>query len=430
MGHLVIKGLLAGFAAGVVVSFAALNVALPSSRQPTLSQARSALQQTLLGGCAGTVLGLIIASREARRRRLAPWTDWRAFVVRRKQPESVEITSFELAPVDGGPLNRFQPGQFLTLELIIPGQVRPVIRTYSLSDYPLAARAPDHYRLSIKREPPPRGLSVPPGLASNHMHDHVREGTVINVRPPAGRFVLDTSGETPIVLVSNGVGITPMLAMVKAALELNTKRQVWFVHGCRNGQHHAFRSELEALAQKHNNLHLHIVYSQPQDVDHGRYQSQGYVDGMLLQNLIKDEATYYICGSPGFMDSLIDSLTTSGVAAEAIRFESFGTAKPAGGLVSAPADQGLPTRCTVKLSGSGRSITWNSDASDQSLLELAEANGLQPPFSCRAGVCGTCSTRVINGDVVYLTPPTATVEPGSALICIARPASDTLELEL
>ena len=430
MGWPLFQGLVAGLAAGTVASFGALTVLPPAAQGDATARAQTQLQQTSAGAGVGGLAGLLWAAAEQRRRRRAPWQGWRRFVVRRKHVESAEITSFAFCPVDGGPLPRYQAGQFLTLQLQISGQDKPVVRTYSLSDWPGSDAAPDHYRISVKREPAPPGVDVPPGLASTFLHDHVEEGTTLNIRPPAGSFVLDSDGVEPIVLVSNGVGITPMLAMVKAAVVQWPQRPIWFVHGCRNSDYHAFQGDVEELSRAHSNLHVHVAYSRPLPGDDGHYQSEGYVDGPLLQQLIQGPAAYYLCGSPAFMDSLVSALQQAGVAPAAIRFERFSQA-PRVMTEQAPETEAAEavTPCEVQFCLSGRSATWDASAPDQSLLELAESAGLKPAFACRAGVCGTCTTRVRSGSVAYLTEPSATVDAGSALICIARPASPTLELD-
>jgi ferredoxin-NADP reductase len=425
MGFLLLKGLVAGLAAGTIATFAALTLLLPLNQSDSLAQAQTALRQTTSGAGVGGLAGLLWAMAARRRRRRSPWQGWRHFVVQRKHQESTEISSFVLCPVDRGSLPPYRAGQFLTLELHIPGESKPVLRTYSLSDFPVSDRDLDHYRISVKREPSPKGLDVPPGIASNFLHDQVQEGTTLNLRPPAGSFVLDTIGDEPIVLVSNGVGITPMLAMLKAAVVQMPQRQIWFVHGCRNSDYHAFRGDVEELARTHPNVHLHVAYSRPLPGDEGHYQTQGYVDGGLLHRLIQGPAAYYLCGSPAFMDSLVMALQQAGVKPAAIRYERFSQAPRAD---QQRADAPVIS-CEVQFCRSGLKATWDGSNPEQSLLELAETNGLQPASACRSGVCGTCTSRVRSGDVAYLAEPTAEVEPGSALICIARPASTTLELD-
>ncbi|MCP9774847.1 2Fe-2S iron-sulfur cluster-binding protein [Cyanobium sp. WAJ14-Wanaka] len=424
-------------AAGTIATFAALTL-LPADHKAAENgkvspdvQALSGLRQTADGAAVGALAGLLLATAAQGRRRRAPWQGWRQFVVVRKQRESAEITSFELRPVGGGPLPKFLPGQFLTLQLPIPGMAKPVVRTYSLSDFPSEGKAPDHYRISVKREPAPKGLDVAPGLGSNFLHDHGQEGSKLNIRPPAGSFVLDTESTEPVVLVSNGVGITPMLAMVKAALSSGSQRPIWFLHGCRNSEYHSFQTEIADLARSHNNLQVHVAYSRPLPSDGGCYQSQGYIDGALISGLIKGPASYYLCGSPAFMDSLVMALQQAGVGQGAIRFESFSQAPRVSPSTGAGAEGSTApvASSAVRFCRSNTTATWSNNNPEQSLLELAEASGLQPAFACRAGVCGTCITRVKSGSINYLAEPTAEVAPGSALICIARPASETLELE-
>ncbi|MEB3357251.1 MAG: 2Fe-2S iron-sulfur cluster-binding protein [Synechococcales bacterium] len=361
------------------------------------------------------------------------WRDWRNLVVTRKVVESSEITSFYLQPQDGGSLPSFQPGQFLTIKLDIPDQPRPVIRTYSLSDY-------DHttYRLSIKREPAPKGLDVPPGLASNFLHDHVQEGTVLPAKPPNGRFVLDLHSSRPAILLSNGVGITPMMAMARAVVEQGGDRPVWFVHGARDGEAHAFFDEVSALAQRYPHLQVYYRYSRPRPEDAGRYHSEGYVDPAMLTQVIAPDleqrtgakdADYFLCGSPSFMDALLNGLKEQGVPQERVFFESFNNTKPKGMAPPVSANgSGEISAATVTFVTSGKVATWHPD--DGTLLEFAEAQGLEPDYSCRAGICLTCMCRLKEGEVVYETPPTGTPDEGSVLICISKPKTDRVVLEL
>jgi hypothetical protein len=361
------------------------------------------------------------------------WTDWRNFVVVRKVRESAEITSFYLKPQDGKPIPQFKPGQFLTLRLDIPGQPRPVIRTYSLSDY---VEPVDHYRLSIKREPAPRGLDVPPGIASNFMHDQVQEGTVIPAKPPSGKFVLDVPQSRPVVLISNGVGITPMISMAKALARLNPRRHVWFVHGARNGEFHALREEMAAVAQSFPNLHIYYRYSRPRPEDEGTYHSTGYADAEMLEQVIVPEigathestdAEYFLCGSPPFMDSLRQGLSALGVPESQVFFESFSKPKPTARAETTPAATNEPT-AEVTFSCSGKTATWHPG--DGTLLEFAEAQGLSPDYSCRQGICLTCMCRLEEGEVEDTEPPTGTPDEGSVLICISRPKTSRVVLDV
>lgn len=354
------------------------------------------------------------------------WKDWRNFIVVHKVKESEEITSFYLKPQDQGELPQFQPGQFLTLKLDIPGQQKPVIRTYSLSDYPVPVA---YYRLSIKRETAPEELNVMPGIASNYLHDHVGEGSVIAVRPPNGKFVIDVHKSLPVVLISNGVGITPMISMAIACCNLNSNRTIWFVHGTRNGLFHAFRDDILALAQKHPNLHVHFAYSRPQPEDNGFYHSEGYVDSKQIKQLVgSKEAEFFLCGSPSFMQSLQSGLKMWGVPDNRVFYESFN--RIASNSFEQPqiaTGEGI-AQAQVVFAESSRELTWT--ANDGTLLEFAEASEIYPPFSCRSGICGTCMCKILEGEIAYQQAPAAAIEPGSVLICISKPRTSRVVLAL
>lgn len=353
------------------------------------------------------------------------WKDWRNFVVVRKVKESEEITSFYLQPEDQGELPNFQPGQFLTIKLEIPGQSRPVIRTYSLSDY----REPcDYYRLSIKREPMPPGLDVMPGIASNFMHDRIQEGSVILAKPPSGNFVLDVNKTLPAVFISNGVGITPMISMAKAATRLNPGRPVWFIHGARDGRFHAFRDEVRAIAEQNPHLTVHFAYSRPREADTGHYHSTGYVEPDLIQSLVMQEAEYFLCGSPPFMESLRQGLRQAGIPDGRVFFEMFTSANKAVKHLATDSLNSNGGGADVVFARSHTTVSWQPDA--DSILEFAEANGLNPDYSCRQGICGTCQCRLLEGEVDYQKAPISAIAEGSVLICISKPKTATVVLDL
>ncbi len=365
---------------------------------------------------------------------ISVWKEWRRFIVMRKVKESDNITSFYLHPEDNGPISEFVPGQFLTIKLDLPDRTEPVIRTYSLSDY---HQSPIYYRLSIKREAAPPDTDVPPGVASNFMHDRIHEDAIILVKPPAGKFVLDLHSPKPAVLISNGVGITPMISMAKAVAEIDPLRHIWFLHGARDGNAHAFREEVNAIAASNPNLHIIYRYSRPTATDAGNYHDRGYVDAALIQNIVapemqklcgSTEADYFLCGSPSFMDALRTGLREWGVPDRNVLFESFTKAMPK--TVTPVRD--LPTESSntqeIVFSKSGKTLTWNP--ADGTLLDFAEANGLRPEYSCRAGVCGTCMCKIAEGEVEYQESPTASVDPGSVLICISQPKTARIVLDL
>jgi uncharacterized protein len=422
----------------VISLTAAISIGVTKSKDE--SAYRTAVYASLIGAGCGALFGFAAKSQGNPRAatqagqddQLAQtttnitWKDWRNFVVVRKVKESEEITSFYLRPEDQGELPTFQPGQFLTIKLEIPGQPKSVIRTYSLSNY---TQPQEYYRLSIKREPMPPGLDVMPGIASNFMHDHVHEGSVIPAKPPSGKFILDVQKSIPAVLISNGVGITPMISMAKAVTRLHPQRPVWFLHGARDGRFHAFRDEVGAIAAQNPNLTIHYAYSRPRAADAGHHHSVGYIDTALIQSLVMAEAEYFLCGSPPFMESIRTGLKEAGVPESRVFFEMFTKANKAVSDRPLAEVNGDNIEATaIVFAQSHQTLTWQADS--DSLLEFAEANGLNPPYSCRQGICGTCECKILEGEVEYTTSPTATVEDGSVLICISKPKTAKVVLDL
>jgi hypothetical protein len=399
---------------------------------------------SLLATVAGGVLGLAVkgksqptvpsSSNPTKLSDNNTWKDWRNFIVVRKVKESEEITSFYLKPQDNGSIPDYKPGQFLTIKLDIPEQPRPVIRTYSLSDY---SQNSDYYRLSIKRESAPKGLDVPPGVASNFMHDRIQEGSIIPAKPPNGKFFIDVNKPLPAVLISNGVGITPMIAMAKACTQGNSRRNLWFLHGARNGDYHAFCQEVNAIADN-SNLQVHYKYSRPRPEDEGMYHSQGYVDKQLIETSIlpqikqiygSTDAEYFLCGSPSFMDAIREGLSELGVPQERVFLESFSKgASTKSETKNTFSNNGKVDSAEIVFVQSGKTLTWNSG--DGTILEFAENNGINPPYSCRQGICLTCMCAIQEGEVEYTEPTTNEPDEGSVLICISQPKTDKVVLDL
>lgn len=433
--HPFTRSLTAAATVGSAVTLAAA-IALGVTHANDESAYRTAVHSALAGTVGGAILGLLYVDPKNNKRTQPifqaqtaehePWKDWRDFVVVRKVKESEEITSFYLKPEDQRAIPNFQPGQFLTIKLDIPGQKQSTIRTYSLSDY---TEPCEYYRISVKREPMPPGSDFMPGIASNFLHDHIHEGAIIPTKPPGGRFVLDVRRSVPAVLVSNGVGVTPMISMVKAATRANPSRAVWFVHGAKNGRFHAFRNEVIAVAQQNSNLSVHFAYSRPGLEDREHYHHKGYVDTELLQSLVPLEAEYFLCGSPAFMQSLREGLEAAGIPNSRIFFEAF-TKKNVSLLSEIPATslEKTSTAAEVVFAESNQTATWQTG--DGSLLEFAEANHLEPLYSCRQGICGTCTCKLLEGEVEYLQTPVAAVDDGSVLICISRPKTSRVVLGL
>ena len=359
------------------------------------------------------------------------WDGFTEFLVKGRviEDEARSVCSFYLIPTDGQPLPAFKPGQFLTFRLQIEDPVRhelkTVVRCYSLSDRPRS----DYYRVSIKRVPSPVGLpDAPAGLSSNFFHDQVQEGTRLLVKAPAGRFHLMTEEPLPIVLVAGGIGITPMLSILNAVLYSGTSREVWLYYGVRNGAEHIMKEHLELLRKVHPNFHLHVCYSSPAEGDREGidYHHSGRIDLQLLRSTLKlMRYQFYICGPRQMMETLVLALEEWVVATNDIYYESFGPAS----LIKHedPTRQGTTEETaaqafTITFSKSGKSIPWNPGT--ESLLEFAEANGIEVESGCRAGSCGCCQTCLEAGEVNYNQEPDADVDSGHCLLCITTPKSD------
>ena len=358
---------------------------------------------------------------------------FRPFKVARKVIEdgAQSVCSFYLEPADGKPLPSFLPGQFLTFRLEVPapsGASEQIVRCYSLSDAPRA----EHYRVSIKRVPAPKGSDVAPGRSSNYFHDQVEAGATLQVRAPAGHFHIDRD-DAPVVLVAGGIGITPMLSMLNWTLAEQPGREVWLFYGVRNGGEAVMKSHLDALAAAHSNFHLRLCYSDPRPDDQlGRdYQHHGRVDVMLFRReLPLKPYHFYICGPTPMMESLVPALEDWGVPDARIHFEAFGPAsikrRNAPGTVPVAEEHGAEGDVVVTFAKSGKQLHWQPAAG--SLLEFAEANGVAVNSGCRAGGCGSCQTTIQSGEVGYRQAPDYDPEPGTCLLCVCVPKTDvTLE---
>jgi nitric oxide dioxygenase len=248
------------------------------------------------------------------------WTGWRPFTVKQKVAESVEITSFYLYPADGGRVADFLPGQYVSVRLFLPDLNLFQPRQYSLSSAPNG----EYYRISVKKE---AGTQHPNGMISNRLHDFVQEGDIVELAAPAGDFTLETTKQSPVVLVSGGVGQTPLLSMLEHLTMTSSPRQVVWVHGSRNAQVHAFQEQVTQLAARYENVEHHIFY----DILAPGQESANYHAGIVdLQKLnggtLLPEADYYVCGPAPFIRKQVQDLGALGVPREAIHFEEFGPA--------------------------------------------------------------------------------------------------------
>jgi ferredoxin-NADP reductase/MOSC domain-containing protein YiiM len=357
------------------------------------------------------------------------WPGFRPLRVRAIDRESDTITSFRLVPAEGAATPPpARAGQYLTVRVRPDADGPALVRSYSLST--LADEC--GLRISVKRE----------GAVSRFLHDRVRVGDVLDVAAPRGTFVL-RGGERPVVLVSAGVGATPVLAMLHQLVRDgggDGARPVWWVHGARDAASHAFAREAGALLAQLPEAHRLIAYSAASAAaDHGKdYDIAGRLDLTALERAgVPVDADYYLCGPEGFMHAIAAALTARGVAPERVATETFGAiAVRRSGIVEGehraphPPDGVSPgaAAASVTFARSGLSVAWD-DARFTSLLELAEACDVPAPFSCRTGVCHTCTTNLVAGTVDYLTTPLEPPEDGQVLICCSRPAGEiTLDL--
>ena len=360
------------------------------------------------------------------------WEGYREFSVQRREFEdkNQSICSFYLVPLDGKPLPVFNPGQFLTFKLLLEDPLthksKTVVRCYSLSDAP----RPDYYRISVKRVPAPINQpDVPPGLSSSFFHDHIQEGSRILLKAPSGHFHLMENELLPIVLIGGGIGITPMLSILNTVLERGVNTEVWLYYGIRNGDEHIMKAHLQTLASAHDNFHLHICYSAPNESDAEGidYQHNARISLALLRATLKlMRYQFYVCGPKPMMESLVPALGDWGVNSNDIYYESFGPATLKKHRKTAPAIS-AEHPLNITFSQTGKSILW--DPAADSLLEFAEANDIEVESGCRAGSCGSCQTAVKAGEVDYNQEPDADVSPGHCLLCISKPKNDLI-LEL
>ncbi|MDQ7911602.1 pyridoxamine 5'-phosphate oxidase family protein [Pseudomonas sp. 102515] len=344
---------------------------------------------------------------------------WRPLRIARIVQESATIRSFHLEPLDGAALPPYQAGQFLPLRVTPEAGQPSLVRTYTLTSLP----ADGHYRISVKRD----------GLVSRLLHDRLREGDLIEARAPAGDFTLAVSAARPLVFLAAGIGITPLLAMLRQAVHQG-RRPVTLFYGARTQAERAFDRELsELMARAPETLRVIRVLSDPAAALPGvDYDVAGRIDMALLgRHLPFGDYDFYLCGPTAFTQGLYDGLRGFGIEDGRIHAEAFG---PAGRVRSGAATAATvrPAAATkavrVRFAASGQEAQWTPASG--SLLELAEAQGLEPAFSCREGHCGSCRTGLLQGAVTYAKEPAAAVAVDQALLCCARPAAGSVPLEL
>jgi ferredoxin-NADP reductase/MOSC domain-containing protein YiiM len=348
------------------------------------------------------------------------WPGFRQMRVAHIRKESDSVTSFVLVPIDGKPLPVFQAGQFVVLRLLVERGQPPVLRSYSLSDVPGA----DYFRISVKSE-----LN---GIGSSFLRNLAPEGDVLDVSAPRGNFTL-RPGENPVVLLSVGVGATPVMSMLHTLAAEKSQREVWWVYGARNGVEHPFAEESRFLLKQLSRGRSYFVYSKPTTTDRlgADFDASGHIDTALLERIgVSRDSDFYLCGPSSFLVNVRDGLQNWGVLAENVHTELFGVLEsitPGMARVNHTphAPQGPPGfGPSVSFARSGITTTWNPKY--QSLLELAEACDIPVRWSCRTGVCHTCMSGLISGLVTYDPEPLERPAPGNALVCCSKPGADVI----
>ena len=394
---------------------------------PAREQLESSLRVPALSAGWRTSLKALVEGNPGLKASTGPppaWPGFRPMHVTRLERESVNVLSLFLEIPDGASLPAGLPGQFLVLRLRTTPDGPKLLRNYSMSSMPGAGT----YRVSVKHEVN--------GAVSSYLHNYARVGDILEVSAPRGGFTLG-SGDAPVVLLSAGIGATPVLAMLHSLASSGSRREIWWIYGARNRAEHPFAKESRGLLQTLVNSRSHIVYSKPDAGDEPGvdYDSVGHVDTPLLAQLgVNRDADFYLCGPPSFLKQLTEGLKTWGADSTRIHAEVFGQEAPiTPGIartsrppVHAPAGEpGAGPQ--ISFTRSGLTVPWDSRFS--SLLELAEACDVPVQWACRTGVCHTCECALIGGAVQYQPDPLEPPATGNVLICCSTPSGD-IEVDL
>jgi ferredoxin-NADP reductase/MOSC domain-containing protein YiiM/ferredoxin len=388
-------------------------------RIPALSPGWQASFRALLDGQpGGGNAGLINASPPP------AWPGFRRLTVTGIEPESDSVISIRLEDPNGDPLPAARPGQYLTLRIQPDDKQRSVLRNYSLSGPPGAG----YYRITVKREHD--------GTASRYLHSRLAVSDQLDIAAPRGTFILDQT-RAPVLLISAGIGATPLLAMLHALAKEHSDRGIWWLHGARSSHEHSFAAESRALLASLPNVHAHVCYSRPDPNDlQGRdFDDAGRLTASLIAQVeLPTDAEAYVCGPTPFMEEVSACLVAIGLDPSRIHTEPFGPAPSlTPGITSTPAQTPHPpaghpgTGPTIEFARSNLAIPWSDDYA--SLLELAEACDVPVRWSCRTGVCHNCETTLIAGTLEYDPDPVEPPAEGSALICCSQP-HDNVVLDL
>ncbi|MFE0438626.1 3-alpha domain-containing protein [Streptomyces nigra] len=347
------------------------------------------------------------------------WDGFRSLRVSDVVAETDTVVSLHLTSADGTPLPDARAGQYLTVRVPGAGPSAP-IRSYSLSAVPGSGR----YRISVKREPH--------GTASAYLTTALRPGAVLDVAAPRGDFVLD-GGTGPVLLVSAGIGVTPVLAMLHELAARTPEREVWWLHGARGPREHPLGGEAHAVLGSLPHAHEHVYYSAATPEERRRaHASPGRLTPDAVRALgVPAEASAYVCGPDSFMTDMRQALTEAGVDPARVHTELFATLPSlTPGLTGTtapvphppPGPPGTGPRVTFARSG----VTAPFPDGARSLLDLADACDVPARWACRTGVCHTCVTPVLSGDVGYAPAPLEPPPAGQALICCSRPRTDVV----
>jgi ferredoxin-NADP reductase len=347
------------------------------------------------------------------------WPGFRQLTVKAIMRESVSAISVRLEDPAGAPLPAARPGQYLTLRVQPDSRQRPVLRNYSLSGPPGAG----YYRVTVKHEPG--------GVVSGYLHTRLTVGDRLEIAAPRGTFILDRT-QAPVLLVSAGIGATPVVAMLQALAQERSDREIWWLHGARNRHEDSFAAEARALLVSLPNARAHVYYSRPgpDDLEGRDFDSAGRLTASVLAELKPPSgAEAYLCGPTAFMDEISAGLAALGLDASRVRTEPFGPkASETPGIAATPArvphpPPGQPGNGpTIAFARSDLTVPWSSDYA--SLLELAESCDVPVRWSCRTGVCQSCETTLIAGTVDYSPDPVGPPADGSVFICCSQPRDD------
>ncbi len=347
---------------------------------------------------------------------------FRRLTVAKIDHESTDVLSLTMQGADGQPLPAALPGQYVVLRLQPTAGRPPLFRSYSLS----GSLSTEHYRISVKVEPN--------AAAGSYLRERVRVGDELDVSAPRGDFILQ-SGDRPVVLVSAGIGATPVLAMLHALAVARSTRQVWWIHGARDGQHHPFDAEVRRLMLALAHARRFVCYSRPGLADRmGRdFDATGHLSRSIFEEVgVPRETDVYLCGPTRFMTEMKESLASLGLAPERMHLEIFnGSESMTPGVVAGatraphrPKDD-AETGPLVSFARSGIAAHWKASAY-QSILELAEACDVPVRWSCRTGVCHSCESGLVSGAVAYGPEPLEKPADGNLLVCCSQPLRDVV----